>query len=646
MTLRFLSIITFSFIASVSFSFSALKSGSAYEHLYEVNKEWKHHRSIAPNELVTFQDDIDRISYHINLVEHELRNNIPNGITGESLANRLKLLTELDQYGDQKIFPTNLYHSERTPYFIDDFGVHCAVGYLIMKSGRAELSNRISAEHNFDYISDIKTPGIEEWAKEFGFELHELAWIQPGYSSTTTYSSVGNNGVNGKVRVMCEDYTNNRLIYAGEFTEIDGGTSCSGIGYYEAGTMNCLGGGLDGIINHVYEAQGSIYVSGLLTNGGTDYAQAIFSNGVWTYVNIPGLEGKEARTGMNGASDYKREIVIMNDQGSNEHEVWRLNNADVWEKQATAFGEINSMALSDTHHAYGGAFSSLTLHLSSGDQSLSSINACLRENSSENWLALTGQIADTVLVVKWLNSNFFFGGIDDVNPNGVVEPCAPIAMLHSDTLAGLFGGINGGTSGSGVTVKIRDIDVVSDQRIVVCGEFQSNDGMNFGDNVCIVDYSDFASWVGTGWGTITTEPLGSWGWDPKPINGAVIVGQTLYVGGDFESAPMGTDTGPMGGTTIIYSEANHLAQLNMPLSVASNELPDFKVFPNPTGGQLMIQSDSKCEEISILDMNGRPVMEKMNLFETIDVGFLSSGTYLVKFTSESGRVSHQRIVVN
>ena len=120
--------------------------------------------------------------------------------------------------------------------------------------------------------------------------------------------------------------------------------------------MHCLGGGLNGTVNHVYESGGDIYASGLLMDGGNAYSQAIYSNGSWTYVNIPGMEGASAQFGMDGTNDFKREIILSNDQGANEHEVWRLSNADIWEKQATALGPISGSAVGNTHIAYGGTF--------------------------------------------------------------------------------------------------------------------------------------------------------------------------------------------------------------------------------------------------------------------------------------------------
>ena len=38
-------------------------------------------------------------------------------------------------------------------------------------SGFNDLAQNISQEHNYDYIADIKTIGVPEWAQNHGFLL-------------------------------------------------------------------------------------------------------------------------------------------------------------------------------------------------------------------------------------------------------------------------------------------------------------------------------------------------------------------------------------------------------------------------------------------------------------------------------------------
>lgn len=643
---KYITTIAFTFVLSLlSYGMDILPESdqSSYAHLVEINAEWKNHKGIGPKTIISFANDTERISFHLNLVVAHLQKNFPESLSEEARLNRTNLLDELYRYANTKVFPTNLYHKERTPYFIDDFNVHCAVGYLIMKSGHSELSNRIRDEHNYDYIRDITTPGILEWAKEYGFELEELAWIQPGYTSSTTFTGLGD--TDGEVTILCKDYTNNRLIYAGNFDNINGGTTpCSGIGYYEFGTMHCLGNGIDGVIHHAYEANGNIYVSGALISGGNTYSQAIFSNGNWTYENIPGMEGITARTGISGASDFKREVVLMNDQGSNEHEVWRLNNSDVWEKQATANGPINSIAQGNTHIAYGGTFSSLTLQLSSGNQQLSTTNACLRENNSENWSQLTGQIATEVNVVKWLNGTFFFGGID-TPPANIDEPFAPIAMLHSDTLIGLYGGLTPNYSfGFSTEVNVTDIDVVGDNRLVICGNFAAGSAIFFGDNLAVIDMTNFPIFAGNP-GPSNIETIARGSWNGQILRSCVIVDQTLYVGGDFTTAPTSTVPDPLDpfNDLPVHSAVGHIAQMNEPLNINTADLLTFDVYPNPVTETLHVKASYSPKNISILDMKGSILLTESNVI-SMDVSQLKAGHYLVKVEMDQGQIVYEKLV--
>ncbi|MBC8048167.1 MAG: hypothetical protein H7Y00_15315 [Fimbriimonadaceae bacterium] len=160
---------------------------SAYRHLHEVNKRWSNHINDVPKYNIVFLSDIDHIQYHLLNVENILRKDSPKGISAEILKNRLLLLDELHNYALNKIFPTNLYHSYRQPYFIDDYGVYCAVGYLISVSGHDELARQIRNQNNYDYIQNIKNELLQSWVRKYGFSVDELAWIQPTYAPTTIF---------------------------------------------------------------------------------------------------------------------------------------------------------------------------------------------------------------------------------------------------------------------------------------------------------------------------------------------------------------------------------------------------------------------------------------------------------------------------
>ena len=132
---------------------------------------------------IKFPDDTDLIKLHLSLVEERLRQTTPESLSQSQKDNRYHCLNILNKYWKNSIFPINLYHQERTPYFIDHLGTACAVGHLINETGFEEVAIKISQENNYGYVMDLinEYDEIEIWAKNYGFTIEELAWIQPVY---------------------------------------------------------------------------------------------------------------------------------------------------------------------------------------------------------------------------------------------------------------------------------------------------------------------------------------------------------------------------------------------------------------------------------------------------------------------------------
>jgi hypothetical protein len=96
---------------------------------------------------------------------------------------RVATLANLQDYIAKGITPQNTHAAVRTPVFIDDYGNICAVGYLLEKSVGRALPEKIAKQHLYDYIEDIAAavPEVNDWVKQSGFTLEEIASIQPGY---------------------------------------------------------------------------------------------------------------------------------------------------------------------------------------------------------------------------------------------------------------------------------------------------------------------------------------------------------------------------------------------------------------------------------------------------------------------------------
>ncbi len=163
------------------------------EKLEELNPYWKERNQVElPAIPVSELSETGIIQLHLCLVEKTLRNNFPKNFTKEQIVNRNRCLDLLHDYWTEGVFPKNLYHPKRTPYFIDKYGTACAVGQLIISTGNKDLAMKISSENNYDYIRTLKLkyPQINSWAGEYGFTTDELAWIQPAYPYCDTACNV------------------------------------------------------------------------------------------------------------------------------------------------------------------------------------------------------------------------------------------------------------------------------------------------------------------------------------------------------------------------------------------------------------------------------------------------------------------------
>ncbi len=199
-----------------------------YVHLYEVNARWVH--EVGPQELMdttTYRSEAERIEDHLMRVWQVLRKRNTQHLSPQQRKHRTASLGQLRRYAKAGNFPINAYHSERTPYFVDELGTHCAVGYLMSQTGDAAAVERIRKKTNYGYVLEELSayPEVEAWAQRHGFDREELAWIQPVYSQWTFHARpFGNNSgfgrdlMTGRALVA----TNNGFLLSGNPQTVDG----------------------------------------------------------------------------------------------------------------------------------------------------------------------------------------------------------------------------------------------------------------------------------------------------------------------------------------------------------------------------------------------------------------------------------------
>lgn len=573
----------------------------AYQHLYEVNKEWKHFEVAAPTQKIKFTNDTKRIRFHLEAVIEHLSKLKPKNASLAVQEKRSLLLTALKTYAEREVFPQNIYHNNRQPYFIDHKGTHCAVGYLMKVSGAEQLALQISKEHNYDYLPNIKTEGVLNWATEHGFSLKELAWIQPGYSANRPVEELGK-GANGSVNTMFQTW--DKLYLAGEFDLLDS-LPCLNVGVYEMGQLSCLGNGVDGKVNdiaYVYNTQ-KVVVVGDLIDGGIHYPVATYdAAGGWTFESIPGRPNAE---GLHIVGVYSLEIAIK-DASVLGTEIWKKTNG-TWQTHFTFHGAV----LDVKQNWYVGLFDSLTVHRTGNPDTLlyshNAVALSYNDNIAHSFSVNETLLPDTIEVIETNGAITYFGGYGG-------SPFAPcVTRFLNNTLQPLITQYDFWNWSTNTGAKIFDLKA----------DPNSGDLYVAGD----IDYFPFNGtyWTSIGKYKVGTGFLEGYNNFDSSVTSIAFFEDELIIGGPF------SQTGRFG----INQPLNHLAKFYDPTSVSTlkDEL-SLKLFPNPTINDVTIDLGNDYVDASIEVSNalGQVIYQK-EYFSTNSIHLSLdgvSGIYLVK----------------
>ncbi|OJJ22836.1 hypothetical protein BKI52_00360 [marine bacterium AO1-C] len=171
---------------------------NVYEQLCKVNPEWHKHRLIAQQlgllNTPIIEAEQDLLAFHIQTLHKIFSKRTVNDLSATQQRNREKHLAVLNQYWQLRDCPRNYYLSYHNPVFIDHEGRYCAVGYLMLKSGKQEFCKAVQKNSNFIKIREIQSTEFTQWQTNSGLSLNELAWIQPYYSPQTRYEEINTIG--------------------------------------------------------------------------------------------------------------------------------------------------------------------------------------------------------------------------------------------------------------------------------------------------------------------------------------------------------------------------------------------------------------------------------------------------------------------
>lgn len=614
---------------------SGLKAGETaplFDHLFSINEQWAHYKTAASGSSISFENDIQRIQKHLELVVSHLRNVETESLTIDQVTKRSALLDTLRNYAAASVFPTNSYHKKRTPYFIDIYNVYCAVGYLIKASGHDDLANRIHDEHNYNYIKDIKTPGLLEWADAHGFTVDELAWIQPSYRGNPLVNYAG--GTNGAVRkignhqFLAVSRSSSVNIVIGDFTKL-GNEDCNGIGYYFEEEWHCMGEGLDGTILD-FESGGfldSVGVAGNFMHNNKQYGVAFYTYPKgWKFLENPRDEEMIATAII---SLRPKRVVAYYLPKQNKTELWELKD-DVFTHHITLNGRVNTYGDYYTSNpnladgiVVGGAFDSYTQISNSTQHTSHNLLMMYGKYSSEtDFEPIDKDVHDTVHAIYNFGTATYIGSrCDTILGNG--KNCLTkfvngsfLPVITSDMLQ---------TQGKKCPCEIRDVVAFKSSGLLIGGNFPSSDMGYSNTNLAIYDLlSNYF------------DPLGTL---TGPVNSIFFDGYNYIFGGEFSDQDR-----------FDKSLAN-LGKYFDPPTVVPEPSNGIAIFPNPANNQFVIQSSESMpfSQVSISTLSGQTILDQRYgdhvTQQSVDVSHLSPGLYLVSATASSGEKMISKLTV-
>jgi hypothetical protein len=133
-----------------------------------------------------------RLRAHFDSVLVELRERDVADLTANQRAARSELTTWLAEYRDAGRFPLNdRYSDSLTPIFRDAHGVTCAMAYLIERSGRTDIVDRVASTRNLAHVRELTSDSaLVAWLDSVGFDVQEAARVQPTYGTPESRRNV------------------------------------------------------------------------------------------------------------------------------------------------------------------------------------------------------------------------------------------------------------------------------------------------------------------------------------------------------------------------------------------------------------------------------------------------------------------------
>lgn len=558
---------------------------------------------------VDFQDDIPdswnnvqvypenfnaAIRIHLLHVEEVLRSRQYDYLNREQKSNRAQLLNVLHAYALAEKFPQNVQYRFQTPIFIDDFGTHCAVGYLMKLSGSADLAWQISQVNNLAYVREITVPGVAEWAQKWGFTVKELAWIQPGYPPNSILTPLAG-GIQGTVYSITE--YQGFLYAAGDFDSA-GTFPSNNVAIYISGFAGWLwtdvDGGTNGRVRKLLEFEGDLIAAGLFSEAGSSNVSNVarYRNGAWEAMGT-NIDGE-----VHDLLIYNDELYafglfeLLNTKGT-------VRNAAKWDGEDwipcgfTTNGVVNTAV-----NAPGGIWAGGNFNACNG---MPCNNLVFWNGTDASFISdgVYSEIYDLEVIDNYivaaadLKQNNHTQGVLRLE-NSVWSPLPGIdEMILMDSTASVK--------------KLQNFN----GRLLAAGNFSVASFMIYGKSLAI-----WQNWEDP------PEPLTVLCDDENEYIEEIYLGSSIFLGGSFASN--------------FNDEIQGIVQIDDEIQAINSNYSssnDFIAYPNPANGMVHVKNYGSSRFIDILDLQGKLIKTHL-LQEGHEIELPGKGSFILQ--TESG----------
>lgn len=597
-----------------------------FNKLSEINKCWKELTDISEAIFPAYSDRSDEewIKLHLSLVEQTLRARSTAHLTTSQKQNRLKSLDNLHEYWLAGRFPQNEDYTYSTPIFIDNHDNFCAVGYLVKVSGHEDVSRMIAVKTNLAYVKQMNYPELSAWAKEYGFTVDELAWIQPSYPpKPARYVAPIGKGTNGVVNELFVDSAEVNLYVGGTFSKVDDSIAANNIAYLtEQGgnyTWHKMGAGVNGPVYAIEQYKGNIYVAGKFDTAGGVHVNnvACWDGSSWkavgcTYGIVKDLLVHKGILYAAGDFDVCAALMEVN------FAKW---NDSFWFQVDPVYGYVNTMASVDSDIFLGGNFGHFSSQLN-----------IAKWNPSSGVQPFGNSIQNEVMTIQKFNDTVYAGckkitSSDDIFKrlkNNNWDSLATWLGYSMDTLA--------------INALCADHDT-----LMSGGSFfyPAGPALGLGNSMSLRIKGD-TNFMGA-------EYRGVWFKVDSAINKMIVFKNDLIAGGKFKHSLF--PVGPNLDTLMLNGIARKSMVPVLSVKKVKDDIGILMVYPNPASDVVNLELDKAMGNvrISIVDLTGKMILTQQEnnvKYAQININSLPAGAYILSMQDDKGNAAQYKIIKN